>query len=91
MSAYERRRGAPGGATVADAALDEALEHIGLLSARLRAVLALHHPRSALLGPRRCAGCRHRWPCATVQRGSRVNRHPATVHRWPTTKSSPTG
>ncbi len=72
MTARRAPRATQTAEAVDEAAFDEALEHIELLAARLHAVLALHRPRPALFGAPRCAGCGHRWPCPTAQRGSRA-------------------
>ena len=57
-------------AVVADSALDDALERIALLTARLHAVADLHVPRRTLLGARVCRSCAQAFPCPT----SRVSR-----------------
>lgn len=59
--------------TVADIALDQALDRIGELSTRLWAVRTAHRPAPGRLGcipgrPRlRCTGCGHAYPCATAR------------------------
>lgn len=47
-------------------ALDEALERIGDLAARLWAVRQAHAPVRTVLGGRRCAECARAYPCPTV-------------------------
>ncbi len=81
MSARHAPRRTEAAASADEAAFDEALDHIEMLAAQLHAILALHQPRPALLGPPKCAGCGHRWPCPTVQRGSRPVRCSSTPRR----------
>jgi hypothetical protein len=56
--------------TVADPALDEALDRVRELALRLWAVRGVHRPRRALLGGARCAGCGRPYPCATLRAAS---------------------
>jgi hypothetical protein len=60
---------APGPADAGDPALDEALERISELSARLWAVRSAHRPVAAGWRRRetRCAGCGQPVPCATLR------------------------
>lgn len=51
----------------ADPALDDALDRIAQLTARLHAVTDLHVPRRTLLGSRVCRACRRAAPCPTAQ------------------------
>ncbi|MDP9432128.1 MAG: hypothetical protein M3P91_05320 [Actinomycetota bacterium] len=46
--------------------LDEALERIGDLAARLWAVRQTHVPVRTVLGRHRCAECARAYPCPTV-------------------------
>ena len=55
--------------TTSDAALDEALDHIGSLAERLWAVRRLHAARRGLRG-QRCSGCGHAVPCPTLRAAS---------------------
>ncbi len=50
----------------ADPALDDALDRIALLTARLHAVTDLHGPRRTLLGTRVCRACSRPSPCPTA-------------------------
>lgn len=52
---------------VADPALDDALDRIAQLTARLHAVADLHGPRRTLLGGRVCRSCAQAFPCPTAQ------------------------
>lgn len=50
-----------------DPALDDALDRIAQLTARLHAVTDLHVPRRTLLGSRVCRACRRAAPCPTAR------------------------
>jgi hypothetical protein len=50
-----------------DAALDEALDRIALLTSRLHAVEDLHAPRRTVLGARVCRACARSFPCPTAR------------------------
>jgi len=52
---------------VADPALDDALDRIAQLSARLHAVSDLHVGRRTLLGAHVCRACSRPAPCPTAQ------------------------
>lgn len=52
---------------LADPALDDALDRIAQLTARLHAVADLHRPRRTLLGTSVCRACARSFPCPTAQ------------------------